>query len=65
VYIRWLDAMPEHPTSLVRRKREDGDLGNGCTMHITGMATFFLALNTRAIIEIWNPADSIPSLYRK
>jgi hypothetical protein len=57
--------MIERPTSSVRRKREDGDLGDGCTMHITGMASFFLALNTRAIIEIWNPANPIPSLYRE
>jgi hypothetical protein len=57
--------MIEPPTSSIRRKREDGDLEGGCTMHITGMAAFFLALNIRAIIEIGNPAIPIPSLYRK
>ncbi|PNF17310.1 hypothetical protein B7P43_G04993 [Cryptotermes secundus] len=61
----WLDAPIEPPALSIRRKREDGDLGDGCTMHITGMAAIFLALNIRATIEIWNPDVPLPSLYRE
>ncbi|PSN37929.1 hypothetical protein C0J52_12237 [Blattella germanica] len=36
-----------------RVKREDGELGDDCTMHITGMAAIFLSVNIRGILEYW------------
>lgn len=64
-YSRWLDALTKSPSSF-RLKREDGLLQeDGCTMHITGLATFFLALNIRAATEIWNTSVPISPVYRK
>ncbi|XP_021935604.1 uncharacterized protein LOC110837606 isoform X2 [Zootermopsis nevadensis] len=61
----WLDALTKSPSSF-RLKREDGLLQeDGCTMHITGLATFFLALNIRAATEIWNTSVPISPVYRK
>lgn len=64
-YSRWLNALTKSPSSF-RLKREDGLLQeDGCTMHITGLATFFLALNIRAATEIWNTSVPISPVYRK
>ncbi|XP_069685286.1 uncharacterized protein [Periplaneta americana] len=58
----WLDALNVAPSGN-RVKRDDGSLEeDGCTMHITGLATSFLALSIRSIVEFWNPLIHIPSV---